>query len=293
MGLLLFVLYVNDIPQTLSCSSEMFADDTLLYNSDSIDIVSAPVQQGLHQMSDWCSSWSLNLNIDKCEFMRITRSRAAATCSYNINSTPLMKVSSPKHLGVTLSCDLSWKSHVLSVAAKANRVLGLLKRTFGRCSEAIKMGYISMVRPMIEYACPAWNPHQQYLSDKLERIQRNASRLFLSKDITYDERLSKLRWMHLKTRRNFLSLIQLFKYIKGFCIVNLDDYVKFSSCRTRCTNRYKIWEPYARTNILKYSFWHRYNDEWNSLPKDIVEAVSVSNFKRRLYKMLIKDSVSH
>ena len=179
---------------------------------------------------------------------------------------------------------------------------------------------------MIEYACPAWNPHQQYLSDKLERIQRNASRLFLSKDITYDERLSKLRWMHLKTRRNFLSLIQLFKYIKGFCIVNLDDYVKFSSCRTRCTNRskiqlfkyikgfcilnlddyvkfssyrtrctnrYKIWEPYARTNILKYSFWHRYNDEWNSLPKDIVEAVSVSNFKRRLYKMLIKDSVSH
>ena len=50
---------------------------------------------------------------------------------------------------------------------------------------------------------------------------------------------------------------------------------------------------YARTNILKYSFWHRYTDEWNSLPKDIVEAVSVSNFKRRLYKMLIKDSVSH
>jgi len=32
-----------------------------------------------------------------------------------------------------------------------------------------------MVHPMIEYACPVWNPHQQYLSDKLERIQRNAS----------------------------------------------------------------------------------------------------------------------
>ena len=59
------------------------------------------------------------------------------------------------------------------------------------------------------------------------------------------------------------------------------------------SERYKIWKPYARTNILKYSFWHRYIDEWNSLPKDIVEAVSISNFKRRLYKMLIKDSVSH
>ena len=68
-----------------------------------------------------------------------------------------------------------------------------------------------MVRPMIEYACPVWNPHQQYLSDELERIQRNASRWILNKDIAYDERLSKLRWMDLKTRRNFLSLLQLFK----------------------------------------------------------------------------------
>ena len=107
--------------------------------------------------------------------MRFTRPRAAVKCSYNINSVPLTEVSSHKHLGVTLSSDLSWKSHVLSVAAKANPILGLLKCTFGRFSEAIKMGYISMVRPMIEYACPVWNLHQQYLSDNLERIQRNAS----------------------------------------------------------------------------------------------------------------------
>ena len=56
LGRLLFLLYVNDIPQTLSCSSEMFAHDTLLYNSDSIDILSTPVQQGLHQMDDLCNS---------------------------------------------------------------------------------------------------------------------------------------------------------------------------------------------------------------------------------------------
>ena len=41
---------------------------------------------------------------------------------------------------------------------------------------AIMTGYKTMVRPTIEYACPVWNPHQQYLSDKLEKIQRNVSR---------------------------------------------------------------------------------------------------------------------
>ena len=68
----------------------------------------------------------------------------------------------------------------------------------------------------------------------------------------------------------FLSLIQgAFDY----------DYVKLSSCRTRCTNSYKIWKLYARTNILSISFgMHRYIDEWNSLPKDTIEGVNVTNF---------------
>ena len=84
---------------------------------------------------------------------------------------------------------------------------------------------------------PSGIPINNICKDKLERIKRNASRWILSKDIAYDEHFLKLRRMDLKTRRNFLSLIQLFKYIKGFCIVNLDHYVKFSTHRTRCTNR--------------------------------------------------------
>ena len=66
--------------------------------------------------------------------------------------------------------------HNLTIAAKANKILGLLKRTFGRCSEAIITGYKSIVRPIMEYACPVWNPHEAYLSDKLEKIQRNVLR---------------------------------------------------------------------------------------------------------------------
>ena len=186
--------------------------------------------------------------------MRITRSRRPTPCSYSINETPLKEVVSHKHLGVLISNDLSWKSHVLAVAAKANRVLGLLKRTFGRCTEAIMAGYVSIVRPMIEYACPVWNPHQQYLSDKLERLQRNASRWIIGKDVDYDERLSWLGWMDLKTRREYLSLVQLFKYIKGYSNIKLNNYVSFANGRTRSSNTCKIWKSFARTNILKYSF---------------------------------------
>ena len=117
----------------------------------------------------------------KCESMRITRSKTPTPCSY-INSTLFNKVHTHtcKHLRVILSSDLSWKTHVLTVAAKANKILGLLKHTFGRCSEAMITGHKTMVHPIIEYACPVWNPHQQHLSDKLEKILRNVSRWILA-----------------------------------------------------------------------------------------------------------------
>ena len=225
--------------------------------------------------------------------MRITRSKVNGQCSYSINSLPLEQVVTHKHLGVTFSSDLSWKHHVLAIAAKANRILGLLKRTFGRCSEAIITGYKTMVRPIIEYACPVWNPHQAYLSDKLERIQRNVSRWILGGPIDYTERLQYLGWMELMSRREYLSIIQLFKFINGFSRVKLDNYLSFSLASTRSRNSRKIWKPFSRTNILKFSFWHRYIDKWNSSTDSLIRADSLSKFKKGLREHFLTSKNEH
>ena len=122
-----------------------------------------------------------------------------------------------KHLGVVLSDDLSWKPHVLSVVARSNRLLGLLKRTFGSHSQALFTGYKAMIRPILEYACQAWNPHQAHLIEKLECVQRNVTRWIIGKDTPYEDRLKFLKLPTLVQRREFLSLVQLFKFIKGHC----------------------------------------------------------------------------
>ena len=70
-----------------------------------------------------------------------------------------------------LSEDLPWKSHVLSITARAKRLLGLLKRTFGMQSKALLVRYKVMVRPLLEYACQVWNPHEKYLVIKLEHVR--------------------------------------------------------------------------------------------------------------------------
>ena len=110
-----------------------------------------------------------------------------------------------------------------------------------------------MVRPILEYACPAWNPHQAYLSNKLERVQRNVSRWILGSDIDYDERLKYLGWLKLDSRRELLSLVQLFKFINGFSKVDLNKYLSFSRGNTRSRNESKILNrsrELTSTNIL-------------------------------------------
>ena len=184
--------------------------------------------------------------------------------------------------GCNILIYVSWKHHVLAIAAKANKILGLLKHTFGRCSEAIITGYKAMVSPIIQYACPVWNPHQAYLSDKLKRIQRKVWRWILGGYIDYTEYLEHLGWMELKFRWEFLSIIQLFKFINGLLRGKLDNYLSFSRANTRSKNSTKIWKPFSRTNILKFSFWHTYIDKWNSLPDSLICPNSLSKFKKGL-----------
>ena len=92
-----------------------------------------------------------------------------------------------------------------------------------------------------------------------------------------------LGWMELKSRKEFLWIIQLFKFINGFSRVKLDNYLSFSRATTISRNSKNIWKPFSRTNIiLKFSFWHRYIDQWNSLPDSLICADSLSKFKMGL-----------
>ena len=65
-------------------------------------------------------------------------------------------------LGVIVGSDLKWREHVDRMAGKANRTLGMLKRTFESREPGLwKDLYVSLVRPHLEYAVQAWKPTQK------------------------------------------------------------------------------------------------------------------------------------
>ena len=120
LGLFLFLVHVNDIPESLSCPTVMFADDTLLHHPSTPTSSSSVLQESLVQITDWCNLWLFRTNAQKYDCMQITRAKEDIPCSYIINDNLLDQVSTHnyKHLGVVISSGFSWKSHVLPTAAK-------------------------------------------------------------------------------------------------------------------------------------------------------------------------------
>ena len=72
---------------------------------------------------------------------------------------------------VLISHNISWHNHIMAKVNTANKVLRLIKRTCGTCTQPhvlLKL-YIHLVRPLVEFASQVWSPHQQFLIDLIER----------------------------------------------------------------------------------------------------------------------------
>ena len=127
-----------------------------------------------------------------------------------------MNTSLEKDLGVLISDDLEWNNHVNCAVNKANQKLGQIKHVFHYMNEIMmKMLFVSLVRPHLEYAATIWNPYWQYDKDKLEKVQQRATRIDSLRGYSYEERLKKLDLLSLENIRRRGDLIQMFKYFKG------------------------------------------------------------------------------
>ena len=124
----------------------------------------------------------MKVNVKKCKIMRITRKKSPLVRNYHINGQSLDSVNIYKDLGLLTSSNLSWNSHIDSITARANRGLGLVKRTCKDFKDitTLRTLYCSLVRPfMLEYSCETWTPHTQRNINRLEAIQRRTTKFIL------------------------------------------------------------------------------------------------------------------
>ena len=86
------------------------------------------LQSDLGSLQCWERTWDMEFNPSKCPVLHISRSRSPIKSKYNMHSQELESEDSDKYLGVNISADLSWNSHISKITRTANRTLGFVNR---------------------------------------------------------------------------------------------------------------------------------------------------------------------
>ena len=164
----------------------------------------------------------MKFNTQKCKHLCIANKRTRLETSYSLGTERIPLSNEQKDLAVLISHNLSWQNHILAKVNIPNKVLRLIKRTWGTCNQLhvlLKL-YIHQVRPHVEFARQVWYPHQQFLIDIIERVQHRATKLII-KDKPYGERLQELNLLSLASRRLLVDLLFLFKCMMGLYNVHV------------------------------------------------------------------------
>lgn len=285
LGPLLFLVYINDLPDHATSTSRLFADDCILYRRVRCAADAEALQADLDNFQTWESDWLMEFHPSKCQILRVTNKRNPVRATYRIHGHVLEEVSSAKYLGVNLDSKLTWNHHVHSTALKANGARAFLQRNLRKAPKHVKAAcYTALVRPVMEYASSVWSPNSIKSTNELEMVQRRAARHTMSdfkRTTSVTPMLTELGWDTLAERRAKSKVTLLYRMMHNLVAVNPLEYLHHPQVMTR-GHPQVFRQPYCRTKVYQMSYFPSAAVLWNSLPASIVGAASVEAFRTQI-----------
>ena len=186
LGPLLFLIYINDLPNSVLSSISLFVNDSYVYRRIRNTLDCKQLQKDLDNLVKSKKEWSMEFNPSKCKMLIVTNQIKPVQHFYKMDDVYLGNVTQEKYLGVIIHRKLSWKPHVSNVVAKANAARYFLQRNLSACSRDVKLeSYKTYVRPIVEYASTV-------LQYKAESVQRKAAR-WITNDLIRCENVRRAR----------------------------------------------------------------------------------------------------
>jgi len=124
LGPTLFLIYINDLPQSVSCKVSLYADDTFLYAEVNNKIQQQAFQRDLNSLYSWSLKWKMPFNTNKCEVIIFVKVDDTSHL-YSLGDTTLRTVKEAKYLGVIMQSNLKFDRHIISKVNNVRKILGL------------------------------------------------------------------------------------------------------------------------------------------------------------------------
>ena len=296
LGPLLFLIFINDIPEGIQSNIKIFADDTSIFSvmKDRIS-ASVTINEDLYLISKWAYSWKMSFNPDPskqaAEIVFSKKRSDIQLPTLRFNNNTLTPTNSHKHLGMILDSKLNFKNHLSEKISKANKGIGIIRRLYNFLPRASLVNiYRAFVRPHLDYGDIIYdNSSNATFSQMIESVQYNAALAITgaihgsSRDKLYQE----LGFESLHDRWWFRKLCFYYKIRHNMCPLYLTDLLPImkTSCYSLRLNRAPT-VPNFRTERFKSTFLPSCSSNWNQLDPNIQNSASIEIFKRALLSFI-------
>ena len=228
LGPLLFILFINDLELCVTSSTVgIFADDTRISKQIGSLNDCKLLQEDLNSVVFWSKSNNMQPHERKFELV-IHKHKpgdllqefpfSPLTMCYTTSSgESLYPSENVRDLGVTISHDLSWSRHICDTVAKARNVASWVLSVFKTRNKDVMLTlYKSLVRSILEFNSPVWNPTKIGEIQAIEGVQRTfTNRISALHSDDYWKRLKEMSLMSLQRRRERYIILQVWKILNG------------------------------------------------------------------------------
>ena len=297
LGPLLFLIYINDLPQAVQNSTvSMYADDTsLCYQSSDINQLNEAINYDLKQLDSWLQGNKLSLNVAKTNPMLVSTKQKHNILKgrnedlhWKIRDNRLEIIQKTKYLGVQIDNSLNWKEHIKTVSTKVARAIGFLKhaKTF-LPQETLKTLYTGIVEPHLRYCCSVWGCAGLTELNQLQKLQNRAARIITSSNFDTPSRplIDQLGWKTIDELVASETKTMVFKSLHELAPQYLCDLFTRNSKSSSYVLRNSETDlrlPKKKSSNGQKCFSYRGAKAWNDLPPDTKQASSLNSFKKSI-----------
>jgi hypothetical protein len=301
LGPILFLIYINDLPQNINLAKcNIYADDTAIYSaSNSISDLNLNLQVCLDDAVKWYNYNRLSINSSKSMSMLFTtkNNNDGNALHFKIGNDTLPQVDKTDYLGLRIDQNLLYDQHILKMCTSINLRLSKFRRlrsvmSFDTARKVIE----TTIQPLFDYAITLWGFSSNKNINKIQRLQHQAARIIFQNfdyvNTRGEDLLTKLKWQNILERRNYFMSVLTYKCLNEQAPTYLSDYLSFYN-NIRSSDRpsriddsiLHTPKPNKTLKIFESSFQYQSPTIWNNLPQDIRNSPSISSFKN-MYKKI-------
>ncbi|MFM1566744.1 MAG: RNA-directed DNA polymerase, partial [SAR86 cluster bacterium] len=294
LGPLLFLLYVNDMSQAVTCDLLLYADDScLVFEGKDINEIENRLNRDFNTLCDWFvdNKLSIHFGEDKTKSIVFGTNRKMKNMrEIDIRCGDVKIKQHPQvvYLGCILDSRLSGEAMALQALGKINGRLKFLYRKKGFLTPSLKRLLCNaLIQPHFDFACLAWYTNlKKKLKKKVQICQNKCIRFCLdmgNRDHIGVEEFKKINWLPTKERFEQCLLVNIYKFFNKMAPKYFDEmyYPVVQSQKTRFSFQ-KLMLPFRSTNRGLRTLGYLGPRLWNGLHTELKSSSSVNNFKHKI-----------